>query len=348
MWIIGAEVFDYRGQILTTSNSLSLLILLIPAATIILNHLVWHRKPSTLDIVLAVFNAAAFFIISIFLWRYLRTWMGAIYLVPAILYGILAYYALKRREDYNRLGAFALVIAFVFLTAAIPVQFRDHAPTTIAWAIEMVSFAWLSFVLKIPLLRYCSYAVFTAMFWRMLIFDTTLDITTFKPVLNARFLAFIIGIAATYLTVFILWRRRDIITREWRVAAPILLIIASFLSIWIISYEVWQSFSNSLITTEPAGREGLQNAQNLSLTAVWAIYAVAGLIIGIWKKWRYVRLGSLALLAVPIVKVFVYDVFNLRTSYRIGAFVGLGLLLLASAYLYQRYSKVIKGVFTNK
>jgi hypothetical protein len=28
--------------------------------------------------------------------------------------------------------------------------------------------------------------------------------------------------------------------------------------------------------------------------------------------------------------------------------VGLGLLLLASAYLYQRYSKVIKGVFTNK
>jgi hypothetical protein len=28
--------------------------------------------------------------------------------------------------------------------------------------------------------------------------------------------------------------------------------------------------------------------------------------------------------------------------------VGLGLLLLASAYLYQRYSKAIKGVFTNK
>jgi uncharacterized membrane protein len=61
-----------------------------------------------------------------------------------------------------------------------------------------------------------------------------------------------------------------------------------------------------------------------------------------------VRIGSLALLAVPIVKVFVYDVFNLETSYRIGAFVGLGILLLASAYLYQRYSKIIKGVFTNK
>ena len=97
-----------------------------------------------------------------------------------------------------------------------------------------------------------------------------------------------------------------------------------------------------------AAREGLENAQNLSLTAIWAVYAVAGLIIGIWRKWRWVRIGCLALLVVPIGKVFVYDVFNLETSYRIGAFVGLGLLLLVSAYLYQRYSKIIKGVFTSK
>ena len=348
VWIIGAEVINYIGQTITTSNSLRLLILLVPAATIILNHLVWHRKPTTLDNVLTVFNAAAFLIISIFLWSDLETWMGAVYFVLAIFFGILTYYALKNRADYNRLGAFALVIAFVFITVAVPVQFRDHAPTTIAWAIEMVVFTWLSFVLKIPLLRYCSYAVFAAMFWRMLIFDTTVNIVTLKSVINARFLAFIVGIAATYLTVYTLWRRRDTITREWRVAALFLLIAASFLSIWIISFEVWQSFSKSLIATAPTSREGLENAQNLSLTGVWAIYAVAGLIIGIWKKWRYVRIGSLALLVIPIVKVFVYDVFNLETSYRIGAFVGLGLLLLASAYLYQRYSKVIKGVFTNK
>jgi len=94
--------------------------------------------------------------------------------------------------------------------------------------------------------------------------------------------------------------------------------------------------------------EGLRNAQNLSLTAVWAIYAVIGLVIGIMKRWRYVRLGALAFLVFPIIKVFVYDVFKLEMGYRIGAFVGLGLLLLVSAYLYQRYSKVIKGVFIEK
>ena len=94
-------------------------------------------------------------------------------------------------------------------------------------------------------------------------------------------------------------------------------------------------------------REGLKNAQHLSLTAVWAFYAVIGLVIGI-VRWRYVRIGALALLAVAIVKVFVFDVFKLEMGYRIGAFVGLGVLLLVSAYLYQRYSKVIRGVFTEK
>ena len=95
-------------------------------------------------------------------------------------------------------------------------------------------------------------------------------------------------------------------------------------------------------------KEGLRNAQHLSLTAVWAFYAVIGLVLGIVKRWRYVRLGALILLLIAIVKVFVFDVFKLEMGYRIGAFVGLGVLLLVSAYLYQRYRKVIRGVFTEK
>ena len=66
------------------------------------------------------------------------------------------------------------------------------------------------------------------------------------------------------------------------------------------------------------------------------------------KRWRRVRIGALILLAVPIVKVFVYDVFKLEMGYRIAAFVGLGVLLIVSGYLYQRYSKIIKGFFIEK
>ncbi len=340
--------FDNRVSTTVAETGITLIFLSFAGTTYLFN-IVRRRVPEVFDYILMSVTAAAYVGISLrIMWDDYRSWLGGFVLLLVIFYGLLAYLAYKRTPESGRLSAFSLAIAIILLTVAIPVQFGDHAPTTIAWALEMAAFVWLSFVLKIPLLRYCAYAVFMAMFWRLLIFDTSVDITNFKPVLNARFLAFIIGIAATYLTIFTLWRRRASITREWRLAAPLLLIAVSFLSIWIISYEVWQSFTNSLRTADPAGRQGLENAQNLSLTAVWAIYAVIGLIIGIWRKWRYVRIGSLALLVVPIIKVFVYDVFHLETSYRIGAFVGLGLLLLASAYLYQRYSKVIKGVFTNK
>jgi uncharacterized membrane protein len=312
-------------------------------------HIAWRRVPRNFDYLLMLGNAAAYTGISLgLMWDEFQAWMGGFVLLLALFYGLLSYFAYRRNRENTRLSGFPLAIALILLTVAIPVQFRDHAPTTIAWAVEMVALVWLSLKLKIPLLRYCGYTVFVAMFWRMLIFDTTVDMATFKPVLNARFLAYVFGIAATYATALILRRRRETIGGEWHAAATVLLIAASFLSIWIISFEVWQSFSNSLLTADRAARKGLENAQNLSLTAVWAVYAVAGLIVGIWRKWRYVRIGCLVLLVVPIVKVFVYDVFHLETSYRIGAFIGLGLLLLVSAYLYQRYSQIIKGVFTNK
>jgi hypothetical protein len=173
------------------------------------------------------------------------------------------------------------------------------------------------------------------------------DIGSFQPVLNERFLAFVVSIAATYLAACILrWNRQTF--PEWGIPGSTLLIAANFFSIWILSFEVWYYFSSALRTATPAAREGLMNAQNLSLTGVWAVYAVIGLIVGIIKRWRYVRLGALGFLAVPIIKVFVYDVFKLEMAYRIGAFIGLGLLLLVSAYLYQRYSKIIKGVFVEK
>jgi uncharacterized membrane protein len=312
-------------------------------------HIAWRRVPRAFDYFLMSGNAVAYAGISLgIMWDDFQAWMGGFVLLLALFYGLLSYLAYRRDHTNTRLAVFSLAIALISLTVAIPVQFGNNAPTTIAWAIEMLALVWLSFRLNLPLLQYCGYAVFVVMFFRLLFFDTRVEIATLTPVLNERFLAFIIAIAAIYLTVYVIWRQGETIAPERRAATPVLLIAASFLTIWIISFEVWQSFSNSLRTAGPTARQGLENAQNLSLTAVWAVYAVAGLIIGIWRKWRYVRIACLAFLAVPIIKVFVYDVFNLETSYRIGAFVGLGLLLLVSAYLYQRYSQIIKGVFTSK
>ena len=324
------------------------LIFLIFVGDTTLFHIIRRRVFKDFDYALMGLNASAYLGISLgLMWDYYRAWMGGFVLLLALFYGALSYVALKRSAENTRLSVFALGIALGCLTLAIPIQLRDSAWTTIAWAVEATVLIWLSLTLRMPRLRLYSYVVFAIVAVRLLFFDTSVNISTFQPVLNERFPAFAVSIAAMYVSYYLLMRGGKSSSRGG-VATTALLVAANFFSLWILSFEVWDSFESALQTSALPAREGLRNAQNLSLTAVWAIYAVIGLVIGIVKRWRHVRIGAMILLAVPIVKVFVYDVFKLEMGYRIAAFVGLGVLLLVSGYLYQRYSKVIKGFFIEK
>ncbi|OGN91803.1 MAG: hypothetical protein A2Z75_08930 [Chloroflexi bacterium RBG_13_50_10] len=349
IWVIAAEVISYRHTPVTLQGSLSLIVLLVLAGVTILYHVVWRRVPKVSDLVLMVIGAVAYFGISGLLWEDLRAWMGSIYLVLALFYAGSAYTAIRRGAEYTRLGSFSLGIALVFLTVAIPVQLRDTAWTTIAWAAELVVLIWLSSALRLPQLRNYSYAVAIVMAGRLLIFDTSVNLHNFRPVLNERFLAFLVGIAAMYLAAYLLWRAQKTLPK-WRIPVTTFIVAANFFSLWLLSFEVWDYFGSQLALTPAESNTAiaLRNAQNLSLTVLWTVYAVILLVIGIVKRWRLVRLGALALLAIPIIKVFVYDVFALERVYRIVAFVGLGLLLLISAYLYQRYSKAIRSFLVKK
>ena len=326
--------FGREVGLLTFQVSLTLIFLIFVGATTMF-HIIWRRAPQHFDQALMIINAAAYFGISLgLLWGDFQVWLGGFILLLVLFYGGVAYIALRRSTANVRLSFFALGIALVFLTVAIPVQLGDKAWTTVAWAAEGAVLIWLSFILRMPQLRGFSYAVFAIMAVRLLFFDTTVDVRTFTPVLNERFLAFLVSIAALYLTGYLLWRKREPL-RDWEERAwsvyPIFFVAANFFTLWVLSAEVINSFDTPL-----------------ALTALWAIYAVALLVVGMIKQWRPVRLAALALLAIPIIKVFVYDVFALTQLYRIIAFVGLGVLLLASAYLYQRYSKSIRGFIAKK
>jgi uncharacterized membrane protein len=244
-----------------------------------------------------------------------------------------------------------IVGASLLVTVSIPIELGNSVWTTIAWAAEGAVLVWLSLIFRMPLFRVCSYAVFAAMAVRLLFFDTRVDLATFQPILNERFLAFLVSITALY---FASWREMKALRKSettWSYY-PAFLVVANFLTLWLLSAEIINYFDSQLIALAGDGTRAesssLQNAKNLSLTGLWAFYAVIVLVIGIAKRSRFVRVAGLVLLAVPIIKVFAYDVIALEQVYRIIAFVGLGVLLVISGYLYQRYSKSIKGFFTNK
>jgi uncharacterized membrane protein len=342
--------FGYNISLFASELSITIIFLIFIGATTLF-HIIRRRPSNGFNYALMVINAAAYFGISYgLMWSHLRPWMGGFSFILAIFYGGLTYLAYKRGAENINLSLFSLGIALVFLTIAIPVQLGDKAWTTVVWAAEMVILIWLAGVLRLSQLRYFGYVVAFVVVIRLIFFDTPIRMQDFRSILNERFLAFIASIAATYLSAFMLWRDRENLP-ERKVCVTAFIVLANFLTIWLFSFEIWNYFGKriyDLSRPQNFGDAGnaLRNARNLSLTAFLAVYAVVLLVIGIVKRWRTVRMGGLALLAVPIIKVFVYDVFKLQNVYRIAAFVSLGVLLVVSGYLYQRYSKRIKGFLT--
>ena len=439
-------------------------------------HLIWVRGPGTLDLSLMTFNATAYFAISYaLLFNEYRDWMGGFSLAIAVFYLGMAYIALRRSPENARLSLFAFGIGVIFLTIAIPVQLDDMAWTTVGWATQGTVLIWLSFAMKSHAPRFFGYGLFVLVAVKLLSFDTLISVSDDDPVLNVRFLAFSMSIAALYLCSFAIWRSTDQLTalerRAWSVY-PILVIAANFLTLWIFTAEVMDFFDQRLVTVgwaiysallvwisfmlkshsirffaygvfaltalkllyedtpvealthDPvlnlrvlafsvsivalsfsafliwkspqrlttyerdswavypimiglanfwtiwiltaevldyfnhniatvrfmegsrAEIQAMENAQNLSLTVLWAVYALVLLAVGIIGKLRAVRLAGLALLTIPVAKVFVYDVFQLEQAYRVAAFIGLGALLLIGGYLYQRFGRAIREFVT--
>jgi uncharacterized membrane protein len=78
-----------------------------------------------------------------------------------------------------------------------------------------------------------------------------------------------------------------------------------------------------------------QQGQALLSTA-WALTGVIGLLVGLVRDLPALRRAALALLAVTVAKVFLYDLASLTSLSRVASFIGLGLLLLAAAFAWQR------------
>lgn len=81
----------------------------------------------------------------------------------------------------------------------------------------------------------------------------------------------------------------------------------------------------------------IRNAIQMTLSVIWTVYAIGLIVAGfIWKN-RSLRFMAIVIFAVTILKVFLFDLANLDTIYRIISFIVLGGLLVVVSFLYQRY-----------
>ena len=272
----------------------------------------------------------------------------------AIVASFLAAYFIYRERDgllqWERvLFPGFLVAGNVFLTVSVPVH-ADGAWVPIVWAVEGLVIMAASFRLGLVELRLISLGVYAITLVRLLTFETfglsggcdffCIDLAADRPVLSLRFLAFAVGVASLYLGALALWHwRDDYYDEREQYFLPLLLVAANLLTLWALSVEIIIATESDYFSVPP---EIAGDVASVSLSILWAVYAAALIVVGIVWRSRWIRIGGLALLAVPVLKLFLVDSFALDQEYRVVAYLALGLVLVIGGFLYQRFSRTIR------
>jgi uncharacterized membrane protein len=121
-------------------------------------------------------------------------------------------------------------------------------------------------------------------------------------------------------------RKRD--SRLVRVFAILTIVVAFAL----ISLEVRQAFHGNVLNGPTTSI-----VERWSYSAAWTVFGAALLALGVTRGGKTLRYASLAVMLLVIAKVFLYDMANLSDLWRVFSFLGLGVSLLALAWVYQRF-----------
>ena len=85
--------------------------------------------------------------------------------------------------------------------------------------------------------------------------------------------------------------------------------------------------------------ENLYHKAGLSI--LWSICSFIMMWLGMHYKFQPLRIISLTLFTITLLKLFIYDIRNIPPGGKIAAFILLGVLLLTVSFMYQRLKKII-------
>lgn len=114
----------------------------------------------------------------------------------------------------------------------------------------------------------------------------------------------------------------------------------------IIHFFILVVLSNELVHLNDSGElyPSSHNAvYKLGFTALWGIYSFALIAFGIFKKNKIMRISSISLFGITLLKLLIYDTWDLSTGYKVIAYMLLGIILLVVAFLYQKFKILIFG-----
>ena len=146
------------------------------------------------------------------------------------------------------------------------------------------------------------------------------------PVFNLLFLAYLLpAVAAGALALYVRGKRPT-----WYSA--MLALVAALLAFAYATLSVRRLFKGEFIGLW----SGLGQLETYTYSALWLVIGVALLTAGVWLKSQVLRIASAALIAIAVLKVFLFDMSELEGVLRALSFIGLGAVLIGIGLFYQR------------
>jgi uncharacterized membrane protein len=259
-------------------------------------------------------------------WPDLRGALAVISALAAVALGR----ALRPRDEVAWLNTLGL--AFTLIAIGIALQF-DGPPVVVGWAAEGLAVVWLGLRARNRVFQFGGFVLWVLA--TLQLFDSYSE----RPTSSTLFLN-----ALTLTTMFVLVcgyvmasRLAASAGREMLRMRTTLHVVASTLTLAWITSEI-QSYWE---VRGDFGQAHLYEQMLLSLS--WGIYGAILIAAGMARQFAPVRYIGIVIIAVTVLKVFFYDLWELGGIYRVIGFLAFGVLLVLVSYLYQNRRRTAKA-----
>ena len=259
-------------------------------------------------------------------------------LALALFFAAQAWLFLRSKSRDESLVAVLLALAALFSAATLPLALAG-ATMTLGASLLALAFLWMGLRLEQPVLRHAGHVLYGLALARLVLLDLPDRYSS-----RAR-----ASTLADY--------ARQLWEHAWIFGTSFGALLSAFFlersharrhpsSAWIHQLLGYGALALLFVLVTLEGRSGLRSflpeflAGGTSL--LWAMFAVALVVGGLRGRVRGLRLAGLGLFLIVVGKVFLVDLSDMPTLYRVLAFMVVGLFLLGGALAYLRAASAFR------
>lgn len=266
--------------------------------------------------------------------------------LPFVAYAALFVYLTSRLYARQRADSAAFVIyigyASALMVLAVAFLFSGHW-ITVFWAAEAVVMLWLGTRLDRKVLVWAAYFFLLLVSCKFVLYDyaevfrlrsSFVYMNGYVWDLSGRIITTAVVLGASYLVARLI-RREGLGELPSGGGLPV---------DYVYFYTLFGLLLFIVANIETAAFFGeyLRKARFAAISLVWTAFSVGLMVLGFRYRVHRLRMVSIWLFGFTLAKVFLVDISNVNTPYRIMSFIILGLMLIAMSYLYHRYKDRIQ------